>query len=44
MTIDYETLSDHTVTIRHRDSMAQERIPAERLAGYIEEKFENWGK
>jgi len=44
VTIDYETLSDHTVTIRHRDSMAQERIPAERLAGYIEEKFENWGK
>jgi len=44
VTIDYDTLSNHTVTIRHRDSMVQERIPAENLASYIEEKFENWGK
>jgi glycyl-tRNA synthetase len=44
VTIDYDTLSNHTVTIRHRDSMVQERIPAENLTRYIEEKFENWGK
>ncbi len=44
VTIDYDTLSNHTVTIRHRDSMAQERIPAEKLVAYISEKFENWGR
>lgn len=42
VTIDYDTLSNHTVTLRHRDSMAQERIPAENLARYIREKFETW--
>lgn len=26
ITIDHETLEDHQVTIRHRDSMKQERI------------------
>jgi glycyl-tRNA synthetase len=44
VTIDYDTLTQHTVTIRHRDSMVQERISAEKLATYIEEKFENWGR
>lgn len=44
VTIDYDTLTDNTVTIRHRDSMAQERVSAEKLVQYIEEKFENWGK
>jgi glycyl-tRNA synthetase len=44
VTIDYDTLSNNTVTIRHRDSMVQERIEASKLVAYIEEKFENWGK
>ncbi|MEO5969819.1 MAG: glycine--tRNA ligase [Bdellovibrionia bacterium] len=44
VTIDYDTLTNHTVTIRHRDSMAQERIAAENLESYIEDKFESWGK
>ncbi len=44
VTIDYDTLSNHTVTVRHRDTMAQERVSAESLVGYIEEKFQNWGK
>jgi glycyl-tRNA synthetase len=44
VTIDYDTLSNHTVTIRHRDSMAQERVSAENLTSYIEEKFQNWNK
>lgn len=44
VTIDYDTLSNHTVTIRHRDSMAQERVSAENLVNYISEKFESWGK
>jgi glycyl-tRNA synthetase len=28
ITVDHQTLEDNTVTIRHRDSMAQERVPA----------------
>jgi len=44
VTIDYDTLSNHTVTIRHRDTMVQERIPAEKLVAYIEENFAKWGK
>ena len=27
ITVDHQTKEDHTVTIRHRDSMTQERIP-----------------
>jgi glycyl-tRNA synthetase len=44
VTIDYDTLSNHTVTIRHRDSMVQERVSAENLTNYIDEKFQNWNK
>jgi glycyl-tRNA synthetase len=44
VTIDYDTLSNQTVTVRHRDTMAQERIASENLVRYIEEKFENWLK
>lgn len=44
VTIDYDTLSNHTVTIRHRDSMVQERVGTENLTAYIEDKFENWNK
>ena len=44
VTIDYDTLSNNTVTIRHRDTMAQERISSEKLASYIQDKFQNWGK
>jgi glycyl-tRNA synthetase len=44
VTIDYDTLSNHTVTVRHRDSMVQERISAENLSSYVEEKFQNWLK
>ncbi|MFZ9595184.1 MAG: glycine--tRNA ligase [Bdellovibrionia bacterium] len=42
VTIDYDTLSNHTVTIRNRDSMVQERIAVEKLETYIEEKFKTW--
>lgn len=44
VTIDYDTVTNHTVTIRHRDSMAQERVPAENLRSYITDKFQNWNK
>lgn len=33
ITIDYQTLEDNTVTLRHRDSMEQERISLDKLMG-----------
>ncbi len=42
VTIDYDTLTDHKVTVRHRDSMAQERVPLESILRYIEDGFQNW--
>lgn len=42
VTIDYDTLTNHTVTVRNRDSMVQERIPAENLVRYLTEKSESW--
>jgi glycyl-tRNA synthetase len=35
ITIDNETLTDSTVTVRHRDSMTQERIVASQLKDYL---------
>jgi glycyl-tRNA synthetase len=37
-TIDYESLDDHTVTLRERDSLAQERVPIDGLAEEIERR------
>jgi glycyl-tRNA synthetase len=31
ITVDHQTLEDNTVTIRHRDSMKQERVAADDL-------------
>lgn len=31
VTVDHQTKEDNTVTIRHRDSMEQERVPIEKL-------------
>ncbi len=42
VTIDYDGLTDQSVTIRDRDTMAQERIPAAKLNAYIAEKFAAW--
>ena len=36
ITIDYDTLSDNSITIRHRDSMKQERIPIKAIKQTIE--------
>ncbi len=35
--VDYQTLEDDTVTVRHRDTMAQDRVPVAALRGLIEE-------
>jgi glycyl-tRNA synthetase len=42
VTIDYDTISDNTVTIRDRDSMEQERVSSEKIVEAIEEKIKNW--
>jgi glycyl-tRNA synthetase len=42
VTIDYDGLTDQTVTVRERDGMTQERIPAEKLTAYIREKMGAW--
>ncbi|MGA7671786.1 MAG: glycine--tRNA ligase [Nitrolancea sp.] len=43
VTIDYETLDDHAVTIRERETMAQERIAIRDLPQVLAEKISNWG-
>ncbi len=40
VTVDYETLDDGSVTVRARDSMVQERIAADTLAAYLQERLE----
>jgi glycyl-tRNA synthetase len=35
ITVDFDTLEDHAVTIRERDSMAQERVSLDKVEGYL---------
>lgn len=37
ITIDYQTLEDQTVTVRHRDSMHQHRVSLQELQKYIDQ-------
>jgi glycyl-tRNA synthetase len=39
ITYDFESVEDHSVTIRHRDSMVQERIKISELINYINERL-----
>lgn len=39
VTVDFTTLSEETVTVRDRDSMAQERVSIAKLANYLKTKF-----
>jgi glycyl-tRNA synthetase len=38
ITVDHDSLTDHTVTIRDRDTMQQERVPVSELRRIIDEK------
>ena len=38
VTVDGQTLEDGTVTLRHRDSMKQERVPVAQLRSIIEDR------
>jgi glycyl-tRNA synthetase len=35
ITVDFDTLDDHAVTVRERDSMAQERVALDRVEAYL---------
>lgn len=44
ITIDQQTLEDDTVTVRHRDSMKQERILADKITAFVTELSEGFNK
>ncbi|MEB4615041.1 glycine--tRNA ligase [Leucobacter sp. M11] len=39
VTVDFDSLEDQAVTVRDRDTMAQERVPREKLFGYLAERL-----
>jgi glycyl-tRNA synthetase len=39
ITVDSQTLQDQSVTVRHRDSMQQERVGADHLLGFLKERL-----
>ncbi len=42
VTVDGDSIEDGTVTVRHRDSLEQERVPAENLAAYLGDAMAAW--
>jgi glycyl-tRNA synthetase len=36
--VDYQTLDDHTITIRNRDTMQQDRVAVTQVAGYLADR------
>jgi glycyl-tRNA synthetase len=40
VTIDFDTATDRAVTVRDRDTMAQDRIAVESLTGYLKERLD----
>jgi len=42
VTIDGQSTSEGTVTVRHRDTMEQDRIPAENVAAYMIDSIAKW--
>ncbi len=39
VTVDFDTLEDRAVTVRDRDTMAQDRVSIDRLPGYLDERL-----
>ncbi len=39
VTVDFDTLEDRAVTVRERDTMAQDRVSLDRLHGYLAERL-----
>jgi len=42
VTVDFDTLNDQAVTVRHRDTMVQERVPIAGLNAYIAGRLKNF--
>ncbi|MDJ0522974.1 MAG: glycine--tRNA ligase [Planctomycetota bacterium] len=42
VTVDGDTATDGTVTVRHRDSLAQDRVPAENVAAFLGDAMASW--
>ena len=42
ITVDGDSVADGTVTVRDRDSMAQERVPSENVRRYLEDRIDDW--
>ena len=42
VTVDFDSLNDQAVTVRHRDKMTQERVPMQGLNEYIRQALKNW--
>lgn len=40
ITYDFDSAEDHCVTIRHRDTMEQQRLPIGELISFLEKKLE----
>jgi glycyl-tRNA synthetase len=41
VTVDFDSLDDNQVTVRDRDTMAQDRIPIDNLVSYLSERLPN---
>ena len=41
VTVDFDTIDDQAVTIRDRDTMAQQRVPVSRLLEVLQDRFEH---
>ena len=39
ITVDFDTLDDNAVTVRERDSMAQERVSLDQVEGYLAQRL-----
>jgi glycyl-tRNA synthetase len=42
VTVDFDTLEDQAVTVRDRDTMAQERVGIDALTGYLGDRLPLW--
>lgn len=42
VTVDFDTINDQAVTVRHRDTMMQERIPMDQLNSYLAGRLKNF--
>ena len=42
VTVDGQTSEDDTVTVRERDSMAQDRVPMANVGAFIEDRMRSW--